>query len=163
MHMLLDRPSCPSSPSPTHVAQVYVIGGLVDRTVQKGASLRLAQQCGARAVRLPIPEHLGGALHKGKGVLNVNDVFAILLSVHAGQGWKEALEAAIPQRFRQPQQGKQQGKKGQRQAAAVEEEQQRGGSAEAATAAAAEEHAEEQQQAAAAGGTAAPAEKARLF
>lgn len=84
------------------VRQVYVIGGLVDRTVQKGASLRLARQHNARAVRLPIAEHLG-PLAKGKGVLNVNDVFAALLAVHAGQGWRAALEAAIPQRFRQAQ------------------------------------------------------------
>lgn len=82
--------------------KVYVIGGLVDRTVQKGASLRLARQHNARAVRLPIAEHLG-PLAKGKGVLNVNDVFAALLAVHAGQGWRAALEAAIPQRFRQAQ------------------------------------------------------------
>ncbi|KAL4436609.1 hypothetical protein ABPG75_003748 [Micractinium tetrahymenae] len=80
--------------------KVYVIGGLVDRTVQKGASLRLAQRHGAHAVRLPIAEHLG-PLSKGKGVLNVNDVFAALLAVHAGQSWKAALEAAIPQRFHQ--------------------------------------------------------------
>ncbi|KAL4444557.1 hypothetical protein ABPG77_002374 [Micractinium sp. CCAP 211/92] len=79
--------------------KVYVIGGLVDRTVQKGASLRLAQRHNACARRLPIAEHLG-TLAKGKGVLNVNDVFAALLAVHAGQDWKVALEAAIPQRFR---------------------------------------------------------------
>jgi tRNA (guanine9-N1)-methyltransferase len=82
---------------------VYVIGGLVDRTVQKGASLRLAQRCGARAVRLPIAEHLeqlGRGKGKGKEVLNVNDVFQALLAVHAGQGWREALERAVPQRFR---------------------------------------------------------------
>lgn len=106
--------TCNLQPSPTHMSQhlppphlalsswnqVYVIGGLVDRTVQKGASLRLAQRHRARAVRLPIAEHLG-SLAKGKGVLNVNDVFAALLAVHAGHGWRAALEAAIPQRFRQ--------------------------------------------------------------
>ena len=91
---------CPSLPLPRK--QVYVIGGLVDRTVQKGASLKLVQVAGARAVRLPIAEHLGaGAAAKGRGVLNVNDVFAALLAVHAGQGWAAALEAAIPQRLRE--------------------------------------------------------------
>jgi tRNA (guanine9-N1)-methyltransferase len=77
---------------------VYVIGGLVDRTVRKGATLRLAQHCGAQAVRLPVAEHLEGL---AKPVLNVNDVFAVLLAVHGGEGWREALERAIPARFRQ--------------------------------------------------------------
>ena len=80
-----------------------MIGGLVDRTVQKGATLLLAQRCGARAVRLPIAEHLeelGRGKGKGKEVLNVNDVFQALLAVHAGEGWREALERAVPQRFR---------------------------------------------------------------
>lgn len=91
---------------------MYVIGGLVDRTVRKGASLGLAQRCGARAVRLPIAEHLGtAALGSSKGVLNVNDVFNALLAVHAGDSWHVALDAAIPRRFRQDagdQQGQQQ-------------------------------------------------------
>ena len=80
-----------------------MIGGLVDRTVQKGATLLLAQRCGARAVRLPIAdylEELGRGKGKGKEVLNVNDVFQALLAVHAGEGWREALERAVPQRFR---------------------------------------------------------------
>ena len=102
------------SPSTHPRPQVYVIGGLVDRTVAKGASLGLAQRCGAAAVRLPIAEHLGaGAMAGGKGVLNVNDVFAALLAVHAGDGWRAALEAAIPQRFRQQAAGGQ-GSTGQR-------------------------------------------------
>lgn len=86
--------------------QVYVIGGLVDRTVQKGASLKLAERCGAVAVRLPIVEHFG-PLTKGKGVLNVNDVFLVLLALHGGEGWSMALERAIPQRFRVKQQQRQ--------------------------------------------------------
>ncbi len=82
--------------------QVYVIGGLVDRTVRKGATLKMAQRCGAQAVRLPVAEHLGGL---AKPVLNVNDVFAVLLAVHGGEGWREALERAIPARLRQQQTG----------------------------------------------------------
>lgn len=107
-------PLLPCCPPP----QVYVIGGLVDRTVRKGASLRLAQRCGARAVRLPIAEHLGSAaLGNSKGVLNVNDVFNALLAVHAGDSWLEALDAAIPQRFRIQQPGsEQQGQQVQQQA-----------------------------------------------
>lgn len=107
----LCSPAAPTTP------QVYVIGGLVDRTVRKGASLGLAQRCGARAVRLPIAEHLGSAaLGNSKGVLNVNDVFNALLAVHAGDSWLEALDAAIPQRFRIQQPGsKQQVQQGQQQ------------------------------------------------
>ena len=97
------RSLSPPFPPPLHplTLQVYVIGGLVDRTVQKGATLALAQRCGARAVRLPIVETLGG-LPTGRGVLNINDVFEALLAVHAGQCWAAALEAAVPQRLRRP-------------------------------------------------------------
>ena len=83
-----------------------MVGGLVDRTVQKGATLAFAEQGGVGAVRLPIPEFLpdeaGRQAHGKARVLNVHDVVGALLAVHGGEGWKEALLRAIPQRKRGP-------------------------------------------------------------
>ena len=40
--------------------QVYVVGGLVDRSVKKQASLSRAAALGARCVRLPLQEYAPG-------------------------------------------------------------------------------------------------------
>jgi tRNA (guanine9-N1)-methyltransferase len=72
---------------------VYVVGGLVDRTVKKGITAKLAADNGWIARRLPLQEHFGHS-----AVLNVNDVVAILLLVHGGSEWEDALKTAIPQR-----------------------------------------------------------------
>lgn len=55
--------------------KVYVIGGIVDRTVRKAATLCKAQQIGAQTRRLPLKEHLGNLVTH---VLNVDHVFRIL-------------------------------------------------------------------------------------
>lgn len=72
---------------------VYIIGGLVDRTVKKGVTAKLAADSGWIARRLPLQEHFGHS-----AVLNVNDVVATLLLVHGGSDWESALKAAIPPR-----------------------------------------------------------------
>ena len=73
----------------------YVIGGLVDRTVQKGATRTFAERAAWPARRLPMEEYLEDS---GSPVLNVNDVVAALLAVHGGADWKTALEEVVPQR-----------------------------------------------------------------
>jgi len=65
----------------------------VDRTVKKGSTAKLAADNGWIARRLPLQEHYGHS-----AVLNVNDVVAILLLVHGGSEWEDALKTAIPQR-----------------------------------------------------------------
>lgn len=55
--------------------KIYVIGGIVDRTVRKAATLTTAQQIGAQTRRLPLKEHLGSLVTH---VLNVDHVFRIL-------------------------------------------------------------------------------------
>lgn len=55
--------------------KIYVIGGIVDRTVRKAATLTTAQQIGAQTRRLPLREHLGSMVTH---VLNVDHVFRIL-------------------------------------------------------------------------------------
>jgi tRNA (guanine9-N1)-methyltransferase len=71
----------------------YVIGGLVDRTIQKNSTLIYAQNHKIETKRLPVNEVLGKRV-----VLNVNHVIDALLHVNAGQSWEQALITVIPQR-----------------------------------------------------------------
>jgi hypothetical protein len=83
--------------APLDPGTAYIIGGLVDRTVQKGATKGLAESLGVPARRLPIAEHLqvGGPANQ---VLSIDQVFAALLAVHAGEGWEVVLRATVPLR-----------------------------------------------------------------
>lgn len=76
---------------------IYIVGGLVDRTVQKGVTATFAERAAWPARRLPLQEYLGVS-----AVLNVNDVVGALLMVHGGASWQEALEEVVPQRRRRP-------------------------------------------------------------
>lgn len=75
---------------------VYVIGGLVDSSVQKRTSLQKAQELGARAVRLPLAEHAPNA--NPRLPLTLTAVLEILLAVHAGGTWSDAVHAAVAPR-----------------------------------------------------------------
>lgn len=85
-------------------SMVYVIGGMVDRTMAKHATLGYSQERQLQTRRLPIQEH-AQALGLGKGackrpVLNVNDVLLALLEFQASGDWCTALDKAIPHRKR---------------------------------------------------------------
>eukprot|EP01044_Picomonas_judraskeda_P013572 COSAG03_NODE_2065_length_3160_cov_2.661222_3_plen_148_part_00 len=90
---------------------VYVIGGLVDRAVIAGSSLRRAQSLAERhgdreagteaergdatqqaieveTRRLPLREHIGPQV---KPILNISTVFEILQRLADGSSWPEAL------------------------------------------------------------------------
>jgi tRNA (guanine9-N1)-methyltransferase len=85
---------------------IYVVGGIIDRSVIKGLTLGWAAAAGARAARLPVREHsaalgLGFSGASTAPVLSVSDVVAALVSAHASGGdWGAALAAALPARFR---------------------------------------------------------------
>uniref|UniRef100_A0A2M4BUN8 tRNA (guanine(9)-N(1))-methyltransferase n=1 Tax=Anopheles marajoara TaxID=58244 RepID=A0A2M4BUN8_9DIPT len=74
---------------------VYVIGGLVDHNQHKGHCLRLAQELGVRHARLPLTEHL---VIKTRTILTINQVFEIMLHIHAGRDWQSVLLEVLPQR-----------------------------------------------------------------
>ncbi|CAM9953787.1 unnamed protein product, partial [Hapterophycus canaliculatus] len=76
---------------------VYVVGGIVDRNLHKGLTLGAAEGVRARAVRLPFDEHLPEAPRKYR-VLTVCACVGVLMAVHAGEGWREALEKSVPRR-----------------------------------------------------------------
>eukprot|EP00904_Undaria_pinnatifida_P009979 jgi/Undpi1/6110/HiC_scaffold_20.g08595.m1 len=78
-------------------SEVYVVGGIVDRNIDKGLTLAAAKGGGARAVRLPFDEHLP-EVSPGDQVLTVCACVGVLMSVHAGEDWRQALEKSVPKR-----------------------------------------------------------------
>ncbi|KAL6764345.1 hypothetical protein V8C86DRAFT_2474297 [Haematococcus lacustris] len=97
----------PKGGEPLNPQAVYVVGGIVDRTVRKGLTLEYAAAAGLTAVRLPVLEY-AAELGLGKGttkrpVLNVNDVVVALLEYHrTGGDWVAALDKALPARKKKP-------------------------------------------------------------
>lgn len=71
----------------------YVIGGLVDRQVDKHQSLCAANKADVPARRLPLKEHIEGVA----SILNVNTVFEVLATQYATGSWSEALNR-VPRR-----------------------------------------------------------------
>ena len=129
----------PDAPTALHGpldrSKVYVVGGLVDRTVRSGCSLARAEALGAATARLPLAEVVASSpavaasastppptttLDAGAGAgagaqaraglahanprepLTLNTVLDILLRVHAGEGWGDALAAELPARKQRP-------------------------------------------------------------
>lgn len=77
--------------------KVYIVGGIVDRNLNKGLTLEAAEAGRARVVRLPFDEYLPD-VPRGDRVLTVCACVGVLMGVHAGQGWREALEKSVPRR-----------------------------------------------------------------
>ncbi|KAG7385055.1 hypothetical protein PHYPSEUDO_001991 [Phytophthora pseudosyringae] len=84
-------------------SKVYVIGGIVDKSRKKGATLDAATDAGIRTARLPIQEHITERLDH---ILNVNTVVDVLINFRELRDWPRALEVALPQR-KQSQVGRQ--------------------------------------------------------
>ena len=79
-------------------AAVYVIGALIDRSVQSGASLARAAAGGCCARRLPLREHLSpDMLHDIKSALNINAVFHVLIEWTHCRSWQAALLSGLRQ------------------------------------------------------------------
>ncbi|CAG9466468.1 unnamed protein product [Pedinophyceae sp. YPF-701] len=82
-------------------ATCYVVGGMADRSVRSGTTLKWAEEVAATS---PVPvetRRLPTAAALGKDatvVLNVNTVVEILLARLAGEPWDAAVRAALPPR-----------------------------------------------------------------
>ncbi|XP_068584340.1 tRNA methyltransferase 10 homolog B [Cebidichthys violaceus] len=78
---------------------VYVLGGLVDESIQKKLSFSRARELSVRTARLPIDEYMAKK-HNAKNfhskILAVNQVFDILLTFCNTGSWTEALQAWFP-------------------------------------------------------------------
>ena len=76
---------------------VYIIGGLVDSSVQKHTSLQKAHRLGARVMRLPLAEHSPAT--NPRLPLTLTAVLGILLAVNEGADWPTALRSAVAPRL----------------------------------------------------------------
>ena len=84
-----------------HPQNVYVIGGIVDRSIRKHESLHSASRAQVKTARLPIPEILASQdrMCKKAPVLNVDSVIQMLMHYQEHHDWPEALAASLPKRF----------------------------------------------------------------
>jgi len=74
----------------------FIIGGIVDRSVNKNLTYEKAEMLGVRCRKLPLFEHLTNTTRL---VLNINTVFEMLLrSLNNGQDWSDAITKAMPGR-----------------------------------------------------------------
>ena len=76
---------------------VYVIGGLVDRSREKGLTYARARTAGIATSRLPLAEHLQLGLEQHRS-LAVNHVFEIVMHRARGLEWDDAMLRAMPPR-----------------------------------------------------------------
>ncbi|KAF4323043.1 hypothetical protein BBO99_00003396 [Phytophthora kernoviae] len=89
-----DSPNVLEKMDPT---KIYVIGGIVDKSRKKEATLNAATEAGITTVRLPIQENFPERLDH---ILNVNTVIDVLINFQELDDWPRALDIAIPQRKR---------------------------------------------------------------
>jgi len=75
----------------------FIIGGLIDRTVIKGASLSTARKLEIPARRLPLDEFYPGMIKKA---LSINQVAEILVMYRSTKDWGKALEEVVPERYK---------------------------------------------------------------
>ncbi|KAF7659476.1 hypothetical protein LDENG_00296960 [Lucifuga dentata] len=79
--------------------KVYVLGGLVDESIQKKLSYLRANELSVHTARLPIDEYMvkkDNAKNFHSKILAVNQVFDILLTYCDTGSWSKALEAWFP-------------------------------------------------------------------
>ncbi|XP_039515097.1 tRNA methyltransferase 10 homolog B [Pimephales promelas] len=79
--------------------KVYILGGLVDETIQKKISFTRAKEFGIRMARLPIDEYMvkkPNPKNFHSKILAINQVFEILLTFRDTKDWTKALAAGIP-------------------------------------------------------------------
>ncbi|XP_060887875.1 tRNA methyltransferase 10 homolog B [Labrus mixtus] len=80
--------------------KVYVLGGLVDESIQKRLSFSRATELSLHTARLPIDEYMvkkNNSKNFHSKILAVNQVFDILLTFCSTGSWTEALQAWFPQ------------------------------------------------------------------
>ena len=94
--LIVLSPDAPEALESFDKDKVYVIGGIVDRSVRKAVSLEWATAHGVCTKRLPVREHLQG---KPKFVLNIDAVVEVICRFQETSDWRVALESAIPQRY----------------------------------------------------------------
>lgn len=78
--------------------KVYVLGGLVDESVQKKVTYQKAKDNGLQTARLPIQEYMvkkDNVKNFHSEILAINQVFDILRIYCESRSWPEALKAGV--------------------------------------------------------------------
>uniref|UniRef100_A0A7N4Q0H0 tRNA methyltransferase 10 homolog B n=2 Tax=Sarcophilus harrisii TaxID=9305 RepID=A0A7N4Q0H0_SARHA len=78
--------------------KVYIIGGLVDESIQKKLTYQKAQENSIQTARLPIQEYMvknANAKNYHSEILAINQVFDILSTYVETQNWPEALKTGV--------------------------------------------------------------------
>ncbi|XP_044142139.1 tRNA methyltransferase 10 homolog B isoform X2 [Bufo gargarizans] len=78
--------------------KVYILGGLVDESVQKKVTYQKAKHNGLQTARLPIQEYMVKKVNVKNfhsEILAINQVFDILRTYSETQSWPEALKAGV--------------------------------------------------------------------
>ncbi|XP_066538015.1 tRNA methyltransferase 10 homolog B [Hoplias malabaricus] len=79
--------------------KVYILGGLVDESIQKKISYTRAKELGVHMMRLPIDEYMvkkTNSKNFHSKILAINQVFEILLTYRDTRSWTTSLSAGIP-------------------------------------------------------------------
>ncbi|XP_037058477.1 tRNA methyltransferase 10 homolog B isoform X3 [Peromyscus leucopus] len=77
---------------------VYIIGGLVDESIQKKVTFQKARDCSVKTARLPIQEYMVRRQNEKNyhsEVLAINQVFDILSTYFETHSWPEALKKGV--------------------------------------------------------------------
>jgi len=74
--------------------KIYIIGGIADTHIQKGLTLRKAQDQGIATACFPLKQYEASK----RSVLNINHVVEIMATVAETGDWKLAFECTIPKR-----------------------------------------------------------------
>ncbi|CAI5719937.1 unnamed protein product [Peronospora farinosa] len=101
-HFQLDKlvylsPDSPNVLKKIDPEKIYVIGGIVDKSRRKGATLNAATEAGITTARLPIQENIP---ERPDHILNVNTVVDVLINFQELGDWPRVLETVLPQRKR---------------------------------------------------------------
>ncbi|KAB5579108.1 hypothetical protein PHYPO_G00190950 [Pangasianodon hypophthalmus] len=79
--------------------KVYILGGLVDESIQKKRSYTRAKELSVQMARLPIDEYMmkrPNPKNFHSKILAINQVFEILLTYRDTGSWSKALSAGVP-------------------------------------------------------------------
>ncbi|KAM3182234.1 hypothetical protein ACTXT7_012793 [Hymenolepis weldensis] len=97
----------PDAPDPLIEVEkdiVYVVGGLIDESIEKGRSLDKAANLNVSAARLPIDEFAPADWNPQNRVkasaLCINTLVEILLDVMHTKDWRQAFNKHLPHRYR---------------------------------------------------------------
>lgn len=91
----------PDSPNPLvslDPTNVYIIGGLVDESIDWGLTFEKASKIGLSTARLPVEVYMEKTNPSSNCVLPLNQVVDILLDIHSGRSWIDTLPVHLAQR-----------------------------------------------------------------